>query len=319
MDRFLFVVFTMASFAMSLLAQQLPMSTNFYYGDQAIANPAMTASEDAASVSVRYQEDWLGFEDAPSTAVMMAQIPIRKQSLSLGGFLMQDSQLPLRQTTAGLTYAYHLSKRRRNTRSRRRSGQLSIGLLTAWQQTQVNSGALVLSSPNDQALAAIEGSANAAILGAGLYYASRPGGTDDKSYAFIGLGANQLLVSTNNNEAIGTTFTGIERVVHSNLTLGYHHFTGQYVLRPSLYLDRVPNSPMLARIDIQMELPNTYWGGISYGINQTAAFQIGLVLGQENDNTVRIGAQGTFNLGSDIAQRGMGYTAFAAYVFNQGR
>lgn len=315
-----FLLFFIAGFvSVSLCGQQLPVMANFYFGDQAISNPAMTASQDVASISVRYQEEWLGFEDAPSTAVVMAQAPLRKQSLSLGGFFMQESQLPLNQTMAGFTYAYHIGKRRRTKSSRRTNGQLSIGLLTAWQQTQINLNNLVLSNAADQSLMAIESNANAAILGAGLYYLSRPGGIKGKSYLFLGAGANQLLVSSNNNNEFinSTTFDGIERVVHSSFVLGYQYFTGQYVVRPSICLDQATHSPGIARLEVQAELPDAYWGAFTYSINQTLAFRFGFILGQEDGNSLRLGMQGVFNVGSSTVQRGLGYSAFAAYVFSR--
>lgn len=305
-------------------SQQLPASSPFS-GDHYLFNPAMTAFDREASISARHQTEWLGFTDAPTTTFLTGEVAIKKQPLSVGAFLVNDEFLPLRQTTVGATYAYHLggwgrgmSRGKRSFSGRRKRGQLSIGLSTAWQQTTAESGALVVNDNDDGALPLGSDPFAGFVVGMGVHYASRPGGIDDRSYGYIGLGYRQLFSSVEDvSGSATTTFAGLSRVAHGNFTLGYQYFNGNFFLRPSIWIDLAENSPASTRIDVEMERLNAYWAGLSYNINQTVSVRLGYSLPFGTSNQLKLGVLGSFNLSSEVSQRGLSYSAYVGYVFGR--
>lgn len=306
-------------------AQQLPTASPFRT-DQFLFNPAMTAADRQASVSALHNQQWLGFNDAPSTTSINGQFAWKGQPITLGAFLTNDELLPLTQNTLGITYAYHLggygrgaSGGNRNFSGPRKRGQLSIGMLVALQQTTLDPSNLLVNDQDDLLLPNGEEAISNPTIGFGVQYATRPGGPGGRSYGYLGFAFQQILSETLAGFARGSDeFGGLLRVSHSNFSIGYHHESDGFILKPSLWVDIAENSPATTQLSFTAERIRSYWAGLTYNINQTATLQLGYILAQPNSsNALRLGVLGSFNLGSTVADRGLGYAAYLGYVFGR--
>ncbi|MEL6277032.1 MAG: type IX secretion system membrane protein PorP/SprF, partial [Bacteroidota bacterium] len=118
----------------------------------------------------------------------------------------------------------------------------------------------------------------------------------------------------------GADFAGLAGVSHANFTVGYHSETEDYIFTPCLWIDIAENAPATTQFSFTAERINAYWAGVSYNINQTMALQLGYIMAQQGaGNNLRVGVLGTFNLGSSVSDRGLGYAAYVAYVFGRNK
>ncbi len=303
-----------------LSAQQLPAPSTL--GDDLFVwNPAATAPERFGEVNARHRQEWLGFSDNPTTITLSGQSKIPRQSVGIGGLLQVDRTAALRRNTVALTYAYHIGASRRQRRSRRPRdrdhGQLSIGVLLGAEQLFVDFTDSRTTTANDPLTPLNENNQLAPKLGFGIEYRTRPGGPERGSYAYAGAAANQLLT---NEVALDQQTEGgpsIRNVRHFNGYLGYRAVGESFTFDPRIWVATAANAAPWAQFTVTAERTGKYWGGLSYGFNQTASLQLGYVLADLGPGELRLGVQGTFNLGQAAGARGLGYGANIAYRFAQ--
>ncbi|MEM7572173.1 MAG: PorP/SprF family type IX secretion system membrane protein [Bacteroidota bacterium] len=306
-----------------LAAQQLS-TFNGWQGQEFIYNPAMTALDRRAQVNAHYEQEWSGFNDAPSTVQLSGQLAVNKQAMSLGAFLDVEELLPLRQNTIGFAYAYHLNGYGRGSSGqrlfvKRTRSMLSIGFSASMQQLFLDPGQLTVNDVDDQALPLGEATLTSPNFNAGVFFSGAPGGPAGMSYGFLGVAFRQIL-SDRLPLRDGVEESGLlDRSMHSNFTLGYHYETESLILRPLLWIDMAANAPSETQLSLQSEIRRKLIAGISYNLSQTLGIRLGYILPQDElgQRRLRIGAQGVFNLGSATAVRGLGYSAFIAYDFGR--
>lgn len=296
------------------LAQQLPryspLANNAF-----IWNPAMTAPELEWEAGATHRQEWLGFEHAPVTTSAYGQYAMPKNPVSIGGFLMLDQVAPIQQNTLGMSYVYKLGRTRRQRRGRfrkRTTGQLSLGIMATLNHVLYNPTELNVNDGDDPLAITVERSAFQPNFGAGLYYRTRPSGPTEKSYGYLGVGANQFLASDLRFVDLEQT-ANLRRAFHGNATLGYRAAGKQFVFEPMLWLSFTEASITDLQVSIQAELPDVCWAGLVYGLNQSLSFQLGYLADRTDAGQLRIGAQGTFNLGGLGSERGPGFEVYVAY------
>lgn len=292
-------------------AQQLPDRTPF--SDVSFVwNPAMTAVWDYWELAANYRQQWVGFEDAPRTASLALQYPFPKVNTSIGGFFIHDETRPLQSNIVGFNYAYKLKPQRR------KGGQLSLGLSATLQQFTIDGLDIVVTDDDDNALPRGELSAIVPNASVGVFYTSYARGDFDKSFFFVGLAANQLLPSDLKFKASGSV-ANFKRAIHANATLGYRAVKEGTFFEPSIWLNYSANNIFDANLSIKMERQDAFWAAVTYNTNQTLAVQLGYILvkGLPKDAAMRIGALGSYNIGSFGQARGVGYEVYVAYRFVQ--
>lgn len=298
-----------------LAAQQLPARSPFV-PNNFLWNPAMTAIEDFWEIGVTHQQEWVGFEDAPQTTTIYGQYPFQKQNFSLGGFLALDEIKPVRNNTLALTYAYklNLGPRRRRRSGPRKNAQLSLGLMLAMQQVFIDGADYIVRDVGDPLQPVGELNEFVPNVGLGVFFASRPAGRQDGSFFFAGAGTNQILpqdITFRETLPSGN----LERAFHGNATLGYRSVGKSLVIEPSLWLNYAGENISNSQFNLHIENPKAFWGGLSYSLNQTLAVQLGYLLpgGFTDDDSIRIGVLGSFNMGGFGPSRGLGYGFYLAY------
>ena len=79
------------------LAQQDPMFTQYMFNTLAV-NPAYAGSADIPTLNAIYRHQWVKFDGAPVTQTVAFHSPLRQESISLGGTVINDAHGPVRQT-----------------------------------------------------------------------------------------------------------------------------------------------------------------------------------------------------------------------------
>lgn len=73
-----------------------------------LINPAATGTELAHQLSFIYRAQWIGFQDAPRTAILNGHTYLPIFQVGLGGVIIQDKLGIENTTTFKTTYAYHI-------------------------------------------------------------------------------------------------------------------------------------------------------------------------------------------------------------------
>lgn len=294
-------------------AQQLPQRSPFS-GMSFAWNPAMTGYEDFWEAGASYRQEWVGFEQAPRTGTLYAQYPFEKQQVSLGAVFMFDEVLPVRSNVFALTYAYKLGPKSKYRRRGNKAGQLSLGLMAIANHVLVDALDLVSNDPGDPIQPTGERAKLSPNVGAGLFYRSKMGGTDGRSFFFAGLAANQIIPSDLVFRQ-ATPTPNLKRAFHGNASLGYRSVGKRLVIEPSCWISIAGTNITESQFNVIIEKPDAFWAGLTYSLTQTLAFQLGYNLpaaGPEGSR-LRIGALGSFSMGSFASARGMGFECLLSY------
>lgn len=312
----IYITCSLLVFVAGLNAQQLNNGTVLSDRSDIISNPAITAADRQTIITAAYQQQWTGFTDAPATAFATGQFAFKNTPVSIGVFVETDRFLPFNRQTLGMSYAYSLGGYDRDEKSNKRSfstkrkhGQLSLGIAAAVQQLTYDTESVIANAVTDQLLNESATNALSPTVSFGLYYLSSTSGPKERSYGSAGLALQQLL-------NFGTLTTGFKRVTHGSMSLAYHHEGEHFIIEPRLRLDFTAKSPSHARFTILTERIAAYWAGLTYDTNKSISLQAGYILSSEKEGQqTRIGVSGTFNISSAVSTRGLGYAAYVAYRF----
>ena len=304
----------------SLFAQQLPERSPF--SELAFVwNPAMTAPYDYWEAAISYRQQWLGFDNAPRTATVAAQYPFLKDNMSIGGVFTHDRIQPLKYASLAFTYAYHL-KLGLNT-----SDQLSVGASLNANQYLIDALEIVVTDPADALIPVGESSSLNLNAGAGFFYSthvtknvrrrnSRNKKSSNQNAFYIGGAINQvfpsdLVFKESNN------FANWKRAMHGNFLAGVILPKEKIFLEPALWINYGNPNLYDLNVNVKMEMPEKFWAAITYSTSSTIALQLGVITlsGFAKDSYWRIGALGTYNVGSFGQYRGAGFEFMVAYRY----
>lgn len=294
-------------------SQQLPDRSPF--GELAFVwNPAMTAPFDYWEIAADYRQQWLGFDNAPSTAIVAAQYPFEREDMSIGGVFTHDRIQPLQFSSLAFNYAYHFQM------GFARNDQASIGVSVNASQYFVDALEIIVKDPDDALVPVGENSKLGLNAGAGFFYTTYAGTrrkryNEENSFFFGGavqqvFPAKLILEETNQ-------FANWQRAMHGNLLVGGRLVNDKLLIEPSAWLNW--GSPNITNVNfnVKIEMPQAFWTAITYSTNQTLALQVGVITlsGISKGSYWRIGMMGSYNI-SDFGQyRGLGLEALFAYRF----
>ncbi|WP_306641172.1 PorP/SprF family type IX secretion system membrane protein [Sanyastnella coralliicola] len=92
------LVFAIAAFSFGKVsAQQDPMYTQYMY-NMLVVNPAYAGSADLLTMNAMYRDQWVDFDGAPRTQTFSMHSPLKRESISVGGSVINDSHGVMRQT-----------------------------------------------------------------------------------------------------------------------------------------------------------------------------------------------------------------------------
>ncbi len=294
------------AFFTTINAQQLA-ERSFFTNNSYQWNPAMTGVYDFTEISLNYKQQWLGFNDAPLTATIGGQVPLYKRNMAVGAFIVTDKIGALRSNTINFNYAYKL-------KFSSSDAQLSLGFMGTLGEYHVDSGDILVNDEDDVLLPDDGSTKIVPNAGFGIYYTSNGDDDFDETYYYGGISVNQLYTS---NLFYGANNANYKRALHGNALLGARFISMESYFEPSIWLNYGAQNIYNVNLGLKYEQYNTFWAAMTVATNLTFTLQGGVILDQDflGGGVLRIGGQGTYNIGGLGGQQGVGYEFFTAYRF----
>ena len=230
----------------TISAQQIPLYSQYMF-NRMLINPAVTGSETGIPVQLAVRQQWVGFEDAPSTQVLSGHYCFENYNMGVGAVLFMDRFGHERRIGFQANYSYILEVFE--------DAKLALGLGLQVFQYQLNYDQLVAL---DDADPNIMGNVQSKIVpesdfGAYLY-------NDDY---FVGISANQMIGMP---IRIGGEEIQMSRLVrHYNLMGGYKFtLNTDFELEPSLLVKTSFKAPSQLDFNVRGIYLENYWLGVSY-------------------------------------------------------
>ena len=261
---------------LTVSAQQDPQFSQYMLNPY-IWNPSYPALKDQYVLSAHHRTQWLGYSTsynsdqiaAPSTQLFTATAPVLKLKSAFGIQVMNDDIGPLRNFTAGISYAYRIDLG---------EGRLALGVGLGVGSMQVNSALWRAENPNDPTLSATNFTTVNQV---------RPNFRIGVSYGtenlFLGLSINNVSTPT---YSLGTSTIESRLVRHYYAQAGYTLYLSEVIrLQPSFIFKNISGVSSLELSSLF--LLNKLWFGMSY---RTSDAVIGLVgLNIFPDNSLKLG------------------------------
>ena len=273
-------------------------------------NPAMTAMNQALEVSLAYRRQWAGFDGSPRTAAIGFQVPLTEHGMSIGGFFNHDEVQPMIFNQIGMTYAYGF---RPGLGS---NDRLTVGLAGLADQQLFDGLDLVVNDPDDERIPVGEGNQFMLNAAAGFLYQSNVSDRVGKASFYFGAAATRLIPGSFDYSVMGSTAKYRNRM-HANAVVGLRMVRDVFVVEPSVWMDYVQDHLFQTNLSVRFEMIDTFWAGINYSSASLMNFQVGAffknVLAKEG--YIKVGTQGSFNMGDIAAARGGSYDFYLGYQY----
>lgn len=263
----IFTVIFAVLFCLSARAQQDPMYSQYMFNTLAV-NPAYAGSADLFTVSALYRHQWTQFEGAPVTQTITGHSPLGKESIGIGGTIVNDSYGPVQQTAfyGDVSYRIFFDRTR-----------LAFGLKVGASLFQADLLSLNPLDQDDPAFAANISSKLLPNFGAGVMYYS------DRFY--VGLSVPKLF----QNKLWDTTLPDFEENkerMHGFFIAGMVVDINKYVkFKPSMLVRAVNGAPPSADLTANFLFYDKLWFGGMYRWQDA----VGLLAQYEINNKLKIG------------------------------
>lgn len=268
-----------------------------YYHNLAGFNPGVAGSNDAICLNVGHRSQWVGFDNAPTTQAINADIPL---SVLHGGLLVSilNDQIGFFQDiSAALGYAYQMDLG---------PGTLGIGFAVDFRNKNVKQAQWIYpdgtAGSNDPSILRPNTSAMTPELNFGIHY--------NAPTFFAGLSTSRLLQSEAN-------FGGTARYkskMHYYLTGGYHIPLEEYqlVLTPTALIKSDLNSNISLDLNVNALFQDKIYGGLGYR-NQDA---LSLMAGYQILPSLRLAYSYDITTSALSGYSGGSHEIFLNYCFN---
>lgn len=97
MKKLIYILLVFCFSATAMKGQQDPMFTQYMF-NMLTVNPAYAGSADLMTANAIYRNQWVNFEGAPVTQTLSIHSPLKIESLSVGGSIINDKHGPVKQT-----------------------------------------------------------------------------------------------------------------------------------------------------------------------------------------------------------------------------
>ena len=257
--------------------QQVPLYSQ-YMLNGFLLNPAVAGSEGYTAVNLTAREQWLNFQDGPSTYALSFQTRILKKSfisrtssvrkrkkssskggnVGVGGYFFNDRNGAVERTGFKGTYAYHI---------RLRQSQLSFGLSLVGYQFKLDEDKITLEDPNDNLWLGAKKAVFIPDADAGVYLMGR-------NY-WAGVSIDQMFESILKIGYSGYDQYKMERNYY--LMGGYDiELNRDWIIAPSTLIKFAENVKFQADISGKVYYKQSYWGGLTYRTGNALIVMAGL-------------------------------------------
>jgi type IX secretion system PorP/SprF family membrane protein len=205
-------------------------------------NPAHAGAYDAICGTLLYRNQWTGFDGAPKTFLLMAEMPVSALRGGLGLTVASDQLGFEKNLMARVAYAHKLYLG---------SGYLNLGLDAGYMQKSIDGSKFIFNDGGDQSIPLGAVSGGAFDFGFGAYYYS------EKLYA--GVSSTHL---TEGEIRTDNVITKLAR--HYYFMAGYDaELSPDIILKPSLFVKTETTSTQID-LNANVLLQNRFWLGVSY-------------------------------------------------------
>jgi len=244
-----FILLLMVLSALMAQAQQELQYTQNQFNSNLEINPAYAGANDNASVSLRYRNQWSGFEGSPNTLSFNAESKVINKVLALGVTVISDKLGITNSTSADLSLASHIRVTDRGT--------LSVGIKAGFCILTSDFSKLENIDPTDPLY--LTDKLSIPYLGLGtLYYTNK---------FYIGFSIPRMLSFEN-----AAPQTKIIKP-HFFLYGGYRVTVDENIeLRPALLVKYVTAAPVEADIAMDVWYQRKFGLGVSYRTGDAFTF-----------------------------------------------
>lgn len=269
----------------SMLAQQERQYSQFMYNKLAI-NPAFAGSLPSATFAALYRNQWMGFEGAPITQALSANLPFFNNRVGVGANLIRSTIGISEMWTLSGMYAYRIPLG---------NGFISGGMEGSLRYYGVNYNNPSLKADqnlaSDNALIVENTQAIAPNVGLGLYY------SDQQFY--IGISVPRILKAKMDfkNDLLVS-----REVNHFYVMSGYSiEASEDFYVTPQVNLKFVRNSPISVDANIMLDFAKKFNAGVSYrsgGIHSALGESLDVLFGFKVVEPLFLGLAYDIQLGS---------------------
>lgn len=241
-----------------LSAQQLPLYTQYMF-NRMLINPGVTGSEENLPIQLAVRQQWVGFEDAPSTQTLSGHYCLQQYNMGVGGILFVDRFGPEQKIGIQLNYSYILKLADEL--------KLAFGLSLQGFQYRLDYTKLNVIDETDPNIYTTQESKFVPESDFGVYLYH-------EDY-FAGISANQMIGLP---IKIGGEEIHMAKLVrHFNLLGGYKFdINPEFALEPSVLVKTSFKAPSQLDVNLKAIYQKNYWIGTSYRTSGDIIAMLGL-------------------------------------------
>ncbi len=296
MKRALLIIILLSSLT-NIIAQQDPVFSHIFF-DKVEINPAFAGSQGDICVGIINRQQWVGFEGAPKTTALNANMPLNIFGTQSGvGLSVMDDRLGFENNfQLGLQYAYFANLGNNKLSFGVDAGFYNIAFDGSWTPPDAPAN-------SDPAIPAEKDNSMVFDLSFGLTYFAGD--------FYIGLSATHLTEPKLN--LISSEQSFLKR--HYYLMAGYNWqiMDGSLDLSPNLLIKSDAASAQIT-INLTATYNKKFWGGVTYRTIDA----IDIMAGIELFNGIRLGYAYGLNFSKLISTNGGSHEVMLGYCFSLG-
>ncbi len=297
MKKTLSLLFVLSAFAG--IAQQDLQFTQFMF-NKLYYNPGVAGSGDAICINAFHRSQWVGFEGAPTSQNLTANIPISKIKGGLGVRIANDQIGFFQNLNFGLGYGYQRALG---------NGTLGIGASLDIYTNNVSNADWRPPQEQQQDFLIPQENTNGVAFDAsfGLYYESER--------IWAGVSSMRLIESASEFDNSLSSITKYYNQRHYYLMGGYNWPipASNWELRPSLLIKTDFAASPIYDIDAMGVYNNKLWGGVSFRVSNQ--FSINPHIGYQITESLGAGYSYDIGIAETEAQGGGSHEIFVKYCF----
>lgn len=286
-------------------SQQIPL-TSPLQELQHVWNPAFTAPGTDLEVTGYYRKQWVGFDNAPNTALVSLQYPFVDMNMSAGGVIISDQTGPVKKLGLQVNYAYKLREVFKD------DDHIALGINGYFYQYRFDPKNELVNQQNDPLLNGTSQTKFNPSVGLGFAYFSNTEEFRREDIFYFGFSTLQILPSE-----LALESGSAPRERHYFFNIGNKFFNYDYYLEPSVQINYVNPEIINILLGMKYEMEETFWAGINYSSANDINIFGGVILNEVGSrySSLRLGVLAGFNAGP-IFQAGPGFEFYAGYRFD---
>jgi type IX secretion system PorP/SprF family membrane protein len=228
MKKHIYISIVGTLLSLASFAQQDPSFSQYFFNPMYV-NPGYAGSRDVLSGTLVHRSQWIGMDGAPESQSLNLHSALPYTKIGLGLQVNNDKLGPMKNTTIGAIFAYHLHVGP--------EARLSFGLLGSVSNLRIDYGKINTDDNTDQVFMNNTASSWVPDAGAGLYFY--------KNRFYAGLSARNLIQSRFKLQD-ATIANSAKFFRHYYLTAGVvKDLSDNFAIRPSILVKYVQAAPVV--------------------------------------------------------------------------